>query len=236
MDMQKIGQFLAALRKCRGLTQQEVADRLGVSDKTVSKWECGNGLPDITAIPAIAELFEVTADEILCGERILRKPTRREEKKMTEQVAYYILKKLQQFKMQFMVISFGMAFVFLAVLYFMNNDSNPSFYILMLLISLFNVMLWNHVTSAIKKLKRNDIIKQSLSNSKGFRELTFTSCFALFFVLYVLVLSLSSYFVPLIFEGVSPNVMQNQWFYHILSFSTSVVGSSVYLIVEKTRV
>jgi len=70
LDTEKIGAFIAALRKSRGLTQQEVADALGITDKTVSKWECGKGLPDITAIPAIAELFGVTADEILRGERI----------------------------------------------------------------------------------------------------------------------------------------------------------------------
>ena len=53
LDTEKIGAFIAALRKSCGLTQQEVADALGITDKTVSKWECGKGLPDITAIPAI---------------------------------------------------------------------------------------------------------------------------------------------------------------------------------------
>ncbi len=65
-----IGGFIAALRKSRGMTQQEVADRLNVSNKTISKWERGEGYPEITIIPALAELFEVTSDEILRGERI----------------------------------------------------------------------------------------------------------------------------------------------------------------------
>lgn len=65
-----IGDFLAILRKSKGLTQQEVADRLGVSNKTVSSWETGASCPDISMLPAIAELFEVTCDELLRGERI----------------------------------------------------------------------------------------------------------------------------------------------------------------------
>ena len=72
MDAQKTGTYLAMLRKTRGMTQQEVADQLGVSNKTVSKWESGGGFPDITVLPALAELYGVTADDILAGERSRR--------------------------------------------------------------------------------------------------------------------------------------------------------------------
>ena len=57
MDAKKTGAYLADLRRARGLTQQEAADQLGVSNKTVSKWENGAGLPDITVLPALAELL-----------------------------------------------------------------------------------------------------------------------------------------------------------------------------------
>lgn len=70
MDATKTGVYLAMLRKARGMTQQEVADRLGVSNKTVSKWESGGGFPDITVLPALAELYGVTADDILAGETL----------------------------------------------------------------------------------------------------------------------------------------------------------------------
>ena len=72
MDVQKTGAYLAMLRKIKGMTQQEAADRLGVSNKTVSKWESGGGLPDITVLPALAELYGVTADDILAGESVKR--------------------------------------------------------------------------------------------------------------------------------------------------------------------
>lgn len=74
MDAGKTGAYLAALRKARGMTQQEAADQLGVSNKTVSKWENGAGLPDITLLPALAELYGVTADDILAGETLRGRP------------------------------------------------------------------------------------------------------------------------------------------------------------------
>lgn len=70
MDTMKTGSYLAALRKGAGMTQQEVADRLGVSNKTVSKWESGGGFPDIAILPALAELYGVTADDLLAGETV----------------------------------------------------------------------------------------------------------------------------------------------------------------------
>ena len=68
MIPKKIGKYIAQLRKEHNWTQEELADRLSVSDKTISKWENGNGLPDITIIPMLAKTLGVTADEILSGE------------------------------------------------------------------------------------------------------------------------------------------------------------------------
>ena len=65
MDTNKTGAYLAMLRKAKGLTQEAAAEILGVSNKTVSKWETGGGLPEITVLPALAELYGVTADDIL---------------------------------------------------------------------------------------------------------------------------------------------------------------------------
>ena len=70
MAKQTIGEFLSTLRKANGYTQQEVADRLGISNRTLSGWECNNVLPDILLLPALAEMYGVTVDEILAGERI----------------------------------------------------------------------------------------------------------------------------------------------------------------------
>lgn len=64
-----LGEKLASLRKEKGMTQEAVAEKLGVSGQAVSKWENGNSYPDITMLPAIAELFDVTIDELLTGKK-----------------------------------------------------------------------------------------------------------------------------------------------------------------------
>ncbi len=69
MEKKTLGSFLSALRRAQGLTQQEVADRLAVSNKAVSRWERDEAMPDILLLPAIADLFGVTVDELLRGER-----------------------------------------------------------------------------------------------------------------------------------------------------------------------
>ncbi len=69
MEKKTIGKFISVLRKANGMTQQELADKLLVSDKTVSKWERDERMPDISLLPAIAEIFGITTDELLRGER-----------------------------------------------------------------------------------------------------------------------------------------------------------------------
>lgn len=69
MDMIKTGDFLRSLRKAKGLTQEDVATRLMLSPKTISRWESGLGLPDISIITDVATLYDVTVDGILKGQR-----------------------------------------------------------------------------------------------------------------------------------------------------------------------
>lgn len=69
MDTKKTAEFLKSLRKAKGYTQAYVADELMVSVKTISRWESGEGLPDINIITSVAEFYEVTVDELLKGEK-----------------------------------------------------------------------------------------------------------------------------------------------------------------------
>ena len=69
MERKTIGSFICVLRKANGLTQRELADKLGISDKAVSRWERDETAPDLSLIPAIAEIFGVSSDELLRGER-----------------------------------------------------------------------------------------------------------------------------------------------------------------------
>lgn len=76
MEQKTMGAFIAALRKANGMTQKELAEKLNVSDKSVSRWERDDGAPDLSLIPVIAEIFGVTCDELLRGQRCVETPSR----------------------------------------------------------------------------------------------------------------------------------------------------------------
>ena len=70
MDQVQIGQFIKAMRKEKNFTQREVAERLNISEKTVSKWETGNGLPEVSLMLPLCELLGISVNELLSGERL----------------------------------------------------------------------------------------------------------------------------------------------------------------------
>ncbi|MGM9661599.1 MAG: helix-turn-helix domain-containing protein [Oscillospiraceae bacterium] len=70
MDREKTGAFIAMLRREKGYTQRDVADRLNLSEKTISKWECGNGLPEVAYMEPLCSLLGISVNELLAGERI----------------------------------------------------------------------------------------------------------------------------------------------------------------------
>lgn len=70
MDQKKIGAFLKGLRKENGITQEQLAEILGVSGRTVSRWETGTNMPDLDVLIQIANYYNVEIKEILDGERI----------------------------------------------------------------------------------------------------------------------------------------------------------------------
>ena len=70
MDQVKIGKFLSDERKAKGYTQKQLSELLGISDKTISKWECGNGFPEASLLLPLCNELEITVNELLTGERI----------------------------------------------------------------------------------------------------------------------------------------------------------------------
>lgn len=70
MDMIRIGKFIAELRKKQGLTQEQLGENIGVTNKTISRWETGTYLPPADALMAMSELFSVSINEILSGRRL----------------------------------------------------------------------------------------------------------------------------------------------------------------------
>ena len=76
MDLSKIGKFISELRKENGFTQEQLGEKIGVSNKTVSRWETGTYLPPADTLLILSELFNVTINEILSGKRLSKEEYR----------------------------------------------------------------------------------------------------------------------------------------------------------------
>lgn len=70
MNQERIGSFISRLRREQNITQKELANKIGVSDKTISKWETGKSVPDITYIESVCTALGITMNELISGERL----------------------------------------------------------------------------------------------------------------------------------------------------------------------
>ena len=120
MDQVKIGQFIKSCRKEKALTQRQVAEKLNISEKTISKWETGNGLPEVGLMLPLCELLEISVNELLSGERL-------DERKYFEKAEQNIMSLIQEkaeakkkliiaFITGFAMLASGLTIILLAVL------------------------------------------------------------------------------------------------------------------------
>ena len=72
MDQIKTGKFIAEIRRSQDLTQKQLAEILSISDKTVSKWECGKGLPEVSLMLPLCDALGISVNDLLSGERVSR--------------------------------------------------------------------------------------------------------------------------------------------------------------------
>ncbi len=70
MNQEKVGKFISSCRKDKGLTQMQLAEKLNISNRAVSKWETGKSLPDASNMLELCEILGITVNELFCGERI----------------------------------------------------------------------------------------------------------------------------------------------------------------------
>lgn len=129
MDQNQTGVFIQELRKSKGLTQKELSQMLGISDKTVSKWETGRGLPDTFLLSRLCQILEVSVSELLAGEKL--SPDIYSER--TENTIVTLLKEKERFrKGQWIQIAVGI-FLLIFAIYFaiMSNglSDNAEWYL-----------------------------------------------------------------------------------------------------------
>jgi transcriptional regulator with XRE-family HTH domain/DNA-directed RNA polymerase subunit RPC12/RpoP len=92
MDQQKIGKFIAQRRKATGLTQAQLAEKLGITDRAVSKWETGKALPDTSLMLDLCHILEITVNDLLSGEIV----TMENYNKMLEDNLMEVVKQKEQ--------------------------------------------------------------------------------------------------------------------------------------------
>ena len=92
MDYNKIGKFISEERKAKNLTQSKLAEKIFVSDKTISKWEKGKGIPDTSVLLKLCEVLDITLNELLNGERSVKKNNNQQ----TEELLLGMAKEIEQ--------------------------------------------------------------------------------------------------------------------------------------------
>lgn len=187
-----IGQFIGVLRKASGMTQQQLADRLNVSNKAVSRWERDETAPDITLIPAIAEIFGVTCDELLKGERLdSENISQRTEKQVEKQLFSLITRTLMSFKtliwIAFALSVAGLVCMFAITIIFAKSEAG---FAVMLLFQIPAFVLGMTAVSRVRTTKRgNELFEDANSNEfKNFNKAFGNYSFFVFCTIFAVIL------------------------------------------------
>lgn len=119
MDQIKIGKFISEMRKEQNLTQIDLVERLGISNKTISKWECGNGMPDYSVMENLCEILKINVNELLSGERL---PSKDYNKKAEENIMSLMQESSENYKRdkkEMILVIIGIAILLCIVAYIM---------------------------------------------------------------------------------------------------------------------
>lgn len=155
MDVVKIGKFIALKRKEKKLTQEQLAEKLGVTSKTISRWENGNYMPDISLLQPLSEELEITLNDLLSGQKV---PKEEYQEKLEENMVNTIdLTKQNMEKknrtMGQMICFFGIGLIFMAFMVFPEESSWGSiFSVIGLLISGIGLFKQNQKKSYKKRM------------------------------------------------------------------------------------
>ncbi|MBQ8302087.1 MAG: helix-turn-helix domain-containing protein [Clostridia bacterium] len=87
MDQIKIGRFIAECRKKQNLTQMQLAEKLNITDRAISKWENGRSLPDSSIMLELCDILKITVNELLCGEKIIMENSNQKNEQLLLEMA-----------------------------------------------------------------------------------------------------------------------------------------------------
>ena len=120
MNQEKIGKFIAKKRKEKNLTQIQFAEKLGVSDRSVSNWENGKNMPDMSLFPIISKELNITINDLMSGEIVEKKEY---QQKFEENIIYTIDKKVKKENRLLKVILLTLFIIFFVLVMFVSIES-----------------------------------------------------------------------------------------------------------------
>ena len=149
MNQQKIGKYISKLRKEKGLTQQELAEKLGVSDRTVGNWENGRNMPDLSLFNPLCEILDITINDLMSGEKVEKEKYQHELEKNIINTIDYNNKKRKNVLLMIVLLIIGVFLVIFAHLNFLL-PARLNKYVFIIGIILQLVVLWNLLIAKTK--------------------------------------------------------------------------------------
>ena len=141
MDQEKIGKFIATLRKEKNLTQEKLAEKLGITKNAVSKWERGLGLMDISLLKPLSKIFEVSITEILNGERVNKDNVAIKSEEILLKTIDYSKKKLKKVQLATLMLGIIICLLLcvLETIMYVNNVDEKTAYLIFGIFFLFGI-------------------------------------------------------------------------------------------------
>ena len=122
MNQERIGRFIAELRKEKKLTQIDLANKLGITDRAISKWENGRGLPDLSLLTPLCEILDISINELLSGSRLDKKDYQEKLEENIINTIDYTDKKIKKTKKFFVIVLSVIVIIFIALFMFYGID------------------------------------------------------------------------------------------------------------------
>ena len=155
MNQEKIGKFIATCRKEQNLTQEQLAEKLGITYKAVSKWECGKGLPDASIMMELCKILKITVNDLLSGEKVDKEHYQKKlEQNIIDTIDYTDKKVSKKNKLIYeMIMVFGLGLIFISFNIYPTDSSWGAIYSIMgLVISTIGLVNIGVVKTIIKKI------------------------------------------------------------------------------------
>ena len=212
MEQKTIGKFIAVLRKANGMTQKELAEKLNVSDKAVSRWERDESAPDLMLIPVIAEIFDITADELLRGERTSPRHTEQAQTaKSDKQLINLLNANITKLKIR-SIISSGIAVIGLIAAIICNSAllrASLGFFVSCIFYVIAGICESCFAVTAFSVINSSDFDREKISDHKKKLLKTISVPFAIIIIMFTATL-------PLLLGEVYAGINGDDWLIYAL--------------------